>query len=152
MCKDITKLSDSQPETFFSYPSPPYGKKVKVSFDAPDLSPNGGLLLVDSVECSFPDKTAQCIPDCRNPLFIVHSHQDMIRQRVGQIICGYEDANDCDSLRHDSALKMMVGRLPSDNDLCSQPTFAATAISAAMSLWIGRTGMFLCVLQPAVRK
>lgn len=46
----------------------------------------------------------------------------MIRQRVGQIICGYEDANDCDSLRSDSALKMMVGRLPSDTDLCSQPT------------------------------
>lgn len=52
----------------------------------------------------------------------MHSHQDMIRQRVGQIICGYEDANDCDSLRCDSALKMMTGRLSSDNDLCSQPT------------------------------
>ena len=46
----------------------------------------------------------------------------MIRQRVGQIACGYEDANDCDALRHDSALKMLAGRKPSDNDLCSQPT------------------------------
>lgn len=76
----------------------------------------------------------------------------MVRQRVGQIACGYEDANDCDSLRHDSALKMMAGRLPSDNDLCSQPTmtrlennvgpvlslkYGVTATSAAMSLWIG---------------
>ena len=43
-------------------------------------------------------------------------------QRVGQIMCGYEDANDCDRLRHDSALKMSVGRKASDPDLCSQPT------------------------------
>lgn len=71
-------------------------KKIKVSFDAPDLSSNGGLLLVDALECSFLDKIAQLIPDYRNQLFIVHSQQDMIRQRVGQIICGYEDANDCD--------------------------------------------------------
>ena len=46
-----------------------------------------------------------CIPDYRNPLFISHTIHDMVRQRVGQIICGYEDANDCDSLRHDSILK-----------------------------------------------
>ena len=37
-------------------------------------------------------------------------------------MCGYEDTNDCDRLRHDSALKMSVGRKASDPDLCSQPT------------------------------
>lgn len=42
-------------------------------------------------------------------------------QRVGQIMCGYEDANDCDSLLHDSVLKMAVGRKPSDGALSSQP-------------------------------
>ena len=46
----------------------------------------------------------------------------MVCQRVGQIMCGYEDANDCDRLRHDSALKMSVGRKASDPGLCSQPT------------------------------
>lgn len=46
----------------------------------------------------------------------------MVRQRVGQITCNNEDANDCDALRQDSALKMMAGRLPSDHDLCSQST------------------------------
>lgn len=44
----------------------------------------------------------------------------MVCQRVNQIPCGYEDANDCDRLRGDSALKMSVGRRPSDGDLCSQ--------------------------------
>ena len=46
----------------------------------------------------------------------------MVCQRVNQILCGYEDANDCDRLRGDSALKMSVGRRPSDGDLCSQAT------------------------------
>ena len=46
----------------------------------------------------------------------------MVCQRVNQILCGYEDANDCDRLRGDSALKMLVGRRPSDKDLCSQAT------------------------------
>lgn len=65
---------------------------------------------------------SDCIPDCRNPFFIRHTIRDMVRQLVGQIACGYEDANDCDTLRRDSALTMMVGRLPSDNDPCSQTT------------------------------
>ena len=46
----------------------------------------------------------------------------MVCQRVNQILCGYEDVNDCDRLRCDSALKMSVGRCPSDEDLCSQAT------------------------------
>ena len=46
----------------------------------------------------------------------------MVCQRVAQILCGYEDANDCNHLRGDSALKMAVGRKPSDSPLSSQPT------------------------------
>ena len=71
---------------------------------------------------STTEKIASCIPDCRNELLIVHTYRDMVRQRIGQILCGYEDANDCNLLRGESALKMSVGRLPSDTDLCSQPT------------------------------
>jgi hypothetical protein len=44
-------------------------------------------------------------------------------QRVFQICAGYEDANDCDMLRVDGALKVACGMLPeSDNPLASQPT------------------------------
>lgn len=67
-------------------------------------------------------KPTQLLPDYRNQMLVVHSYEDMVCQRVGQIMCGYEDANDCDRLRHDSVLKMSVGRKPSDIDLCSQPT------------------------------
>jgi len=118
MCKDTTLNTGNQVKNLFSLPVPIKGKKVKADFDAPDLSSNGGLALIDHNSCGFVDEIAACIPDYRNQSLILHSHRDMLRQRVGQILCGYEDASDCDFLREDSALKMMADRLPSDYDLC----------------------------------
>ncbi len=41
------------------------------------------------------------------------------------IAAGYEDADDCDSLRYDPIFKMAVGRLPRTGEpLCSQPTMS----------------------------
>jgi hypothetical protein len=48
----------------------------------------------------------------------------MIRERVYAICLGYEDANDLDLLGKDPALKCACGRLPSGNDLASQPTIS----------------------------
>ena len=50
---------------------------------------------------------------------------DLISQRVFQIACAYEDANDCDLLRFDPAFKAACGRLPiSGTPLASQPTMS----------------------------
>lgn len=65
--KDITKSADFQPESLFSFSTPIRGKKLNVVFDVPDLSSNGGLLLLDALGCSFLDKITHCIPDYRNP-------------------------------------------------------------------------------------
>lgn len=97
-------------------------KRIRMDFDAPDLSSNGGLVLLHGVDNSFLDRIAAAIPDWRNPDLILHPLREMIRQRVGQIACGYADANDCDILRGDSAVKMFSGRKPKDDDLSSQPT------------------------------
>src|SRR6266542_3809235 len=41
------------------------------------------------------------------------------------IAAGYEDADDCDSLRHDPIFKIAVGRLPESGEpLCSKPTMS----------------------------
>ena len=49
----------------------------------------------------------------------------MVEQRVFQIACGYEDANDCNVLRTDPGFKAACGRLPSGGaDLSSQPTMS----------------------------
>ena len=53
-----------------------------------------------------------------------HTFVEMVRQRVFGIIAGYEDQNDHDTLRSDGVFKLVVGRLPDDDDLASQPTLS----------------------------
>ena len=99
-------------------------KDIQVTFTAPDLSSDGGLILVAKAERSIGivRSLGKCVHDWRNPEFISHTIENQLRQRVFQIAAGYEDANDCNSLRNDSILKMCCGRLPSEDALCSQPT------------------------------
>jgi hypothetical protein len=57
----------------------------------------------------------------------------LLKQRVYQIACGYEDQNDSDFLRSDPLLKLVCGALPeSGEDLASQPTICRmeNAVSA----------------------
>jgi hypothetical protein len=52
-----------------------------------------------------------------------HSRRTLVRQRVRQIACGYEDQDDADTLRTDPLLQLACGRAPeSGTDLASQPT------------------------------
>ena len=123
MCKDNTNISTEQEKTeLFSMNT--LKKRVECSFTAPDLSSNGGLILLSQSgqKHGFLDDLASLINDWRNPDFTVHGMSELVKQRVMQIAAGYEDADDCDRLRHDSALKLAVGRMPSDVDLASQPT------------------------------
>src|SRR5665213_2196871 len=70
-------------------------------------------------------RLARCLKDRRDPSRIDHAIIDMLRLRMFLIAAGYEDADDCDSLRSDPVFKMAVGRLPkSGNALCSQPTMS----------------------------
>lgn len=49
----------------------------------------------------------------------------LVRQRVYQIACGYEDQNDANTFRSDPLLKVVLGRRPeTDRDLASQPTLS----------------------------
>jgi len=100
-------------------------KSLNLSFTAQKTSSDGGLLLVKSVEdhIKIIKSVSNCINDNRNASYVTHSIESMIAQRVYQIAAGYEDANDCDTLRDDSIIKICSGRLPeSENALASQPT------------------------------
>lgn len=100
-------------------------KKVQLDFSAPKLSAFGGPAAIREYERpgGIIDRIVSCIVDLRNQDFVVHSYSEMVRQRVYQIIAGYEDADDCDRLRSDGMLKLCAGRRPSDEtDLSSQPT------------------------------
>lgn len=117
----FSELQTTEAEKSFSIEKSGCGKKIRIDFDAPDLSSNGGLVLARTLDNSFLDRIADTIPEWRNPDLIRHPLREMIRQRVGQIDCGYEDANDCDTLRRDSAVKIFAGRRPQDEALSSQP-------------------------------
>jgi len=55
---------------------------------------------------------AGCIKDKRDQWHVRQAMETLIRQRVTQISCGYEDANDCNTLRNDPAIKMATERKP----------------------------------------
>jgi hypothetical protein len=103
------------------------GKKVSVGFDGGLLSSNGGVLLLRGVErrLGLAARLAGCIKDRRKPESIRHSVEEMLRLRMFAIAAGYEDADDCDALRHDPMFKMALGRAPETGAaLCSQPTMS----------------------------
>ncbi len=100
-------------------------KKVQAAFDAGQTSSDGGLLLLREMESRLGiiSKVAEVLRDRRHPAYIEHSIEDLLKQRVFQIASGYEDGNDCDSLRDDPVMKMACEKVP-DNEhvLASQPT------------------------------
>lgn len=110
----------------FSLPSL-CGKKVTAGFDGGTISSDGGVILLAGADrqLRLTERLAALIPDSRNPDDITHTMTDLMRARVYAIACGYPDANDLTTLRHDPAFKLACGRLPeSGDDLMSQPTLS----------------------------
>lgn len=102
-------------------------RKVTVNFKGGNISSDAGLLpfyILDQQE-GFSESLAACIDDTRDQRYIQHELKEIVCQRTHQIIAGYEDCNDGDSLRSDPVLKTICNRLPeSDPDLASQPTLS----------------------------
>ena len=102
-------------------------KKISVAFDGGRLSSDGGVMLLRDVErrLGLAELLAGCLRDRHDPCRIDHEIVEMLRLRMFLIAAGYEDADDCDSLRADPVFKMAVGRLPETGAaLCSQPTMS----------------------------
>ena len=97
---------------------------LEAAFDGGRLTSDGGLLWLSKMdsELGLCEALAEHVPEWRKRKG-PHSLVRLIRQRVFQIACGYEDQNDSNSLREDPLLKMVCGSLPeSGADLASQPT------------------------------
>jgi hypothetical protein len=102
-------------------------KPIELSFSAEKISSDGGLLLLREIEAQtgILQSITNCIHEDRHTGYIKHSTQSMLTQRVFQIAAGYEDANDCNTLRDDMVLKICAEVLPeSGNSLSSQPTMS----------------------------
>ena len=102
-------------------------KKVTAAFDGGLISSDGGVVLLREAErrLGLADLLAGCLRDRRDPALVTHTLAEMLRFRMLAVACGYEDADDCDSLRFDPLFKLAVGRAPeSGRALCSQPTMS----------------------------
>lgn len=118
----MSKNSDRLPLSFYTQ------KSLEVEFSRLDLSSNGGLLLVRQAEESLQicQGLAACLTDRREPGKVKHPLNQLINQRVYQIVAGYEDSNDSNYLRHDPIFKMICDRVPivGEELLGSQPTMS----------------------------
>src|SRR4051794_13271181 len=97
-----------------------------VHFDGGHLTSDGGVPWLVEAEAALGVCAALAarVPEWRRG-GVRHSLERLVRQRVFQIACGYEDQNDANRLRTDPALKLACGRLPaSEPDLASQPTLS----------------------------
>jgi hypothetical protein len=118
------------------------GKKVTACFDEPRVSSDGGVLLLREVDeqIGLMERLSAAIIDKRRLSHVAHEISELLGQRTDQICCGYEDADHCDDLRSDPAMKTAVGRDPEDEpDLGSQPTMSRleNAVSVRDLLRVG---------------
>jgi hypothetical protein len=112
------------------------GRKIEADFDGGTTTSDAGALLLRQAEARIGiiDRVVTALSDRRHSSYIDHTYTDLIRQRVFQIACGYEDANDSNDLRSDPGLKTACGRLPvTGADLASQPTMSRLENSVSRS-------------------
>jgi len=94
--------------------------------DGGALTSDAGVLLLRQLDerLGLTRGLAGCLVDRREQGKVRHDVLALLRQRIYQIALGYEDCNDADHLRADPALKLAVGRAPTEDDLASQPTLS----------------------------
>jgi hypothetical protein len=101
-------------------------RPVVVKFSDLELSSDAGILLARQAEeqVQVCRGIASCIEDWREPNKITHTLEQLVSQRVYQLVGGYEDAMDSNQLRHDPIYKIACGRLPLPEQdlLASQPS------------------------------
>lgn len=102
-------------------------KKITAAFDGGRLTSDGGVLLLAQAERAMGicRRLAACIADPRDPARVTHRLDDILRARVFAIACGYEDADDLDTLRDDPGFRLAMDKLPGSGvGLASQPTMS----------------------------
>lgn len=96
-------------------------QQVKLDFSADAVSSDGAIVLSKKLEKRHNILRQFCndIPEYRDPRYIDHTIEDMVRQRVFLMMQGYEDCNDVERLKEDPVVCEMLG-----GSLCSQPSIS----------------------------
>ena len=120
-----------------------FAQPIKFTFDEPHTSSDGGAVLLESVNQKM-DLTAvftEAIDDSRQPGKVQHSIEELVRQRMFAIACGYGDCNDAARLADDPVMKLLAGIDSHDEEsiLASQATLSRfeNAVTPEMLFQIG---------------
>jgi hypothetical protein len=115
---------------------------VTAAFDGGEITSEAGLLLVREFDerLGLTAALRAAVPDERDRRYVTHDMLTLLRQRVYQIVAGYEDANDATYLRHDPTVQSVAARL--GTPLASQPTFSRLENAVSWTT-IGRLGRVL---------
>jgi hypothetical protein len=102
-----------------------YRKPVQVDFSGGQITGDAGLLPLRAFDehHHLTRDWAVLLDDPRSEDRVRHEALALLRQRVYQIVAGYEDTNDADRLRHDPALQIVADQ-KLGAPLGSQPTLS----------------------------
>ena len=125
-------------------------RDILVIADEPTTSSDAGALLAHAAEkqLGFVDAFTEVIPDSRCKAMVNHPMDELLRQRMIGLACGYEDANDAARLRGDPVHSMIVSGDPDrEAALASQPTLSRleNAIDSGTNLMLAMRFM-KCIL------
>jgi len=131
-------------------------RTLTVDFEGGEITSDAGLLLIRQADnaLGLVSGLAECIGDKRDTRYVDHALVTLFRQRIYQVVAGYEDCNDADILRRDPAFKAACDRLLSDKDLASQPTLSRleNSVSAKDIYKIGEYFLQLYIKRNRKRK
>jgi hypothetical protein len=97
------------------------GRTVVASFDGGRITTDAGALLLGATDrvIGLTRRFAACFRDSRDPVFVEHSVETLLTQRIIGIALGYEDLVDHDELRHDPVLAVLAGKLAARRSDCA---------------------------------
>ena len=107
-------MSNSTPTQLRFAPSA--GFSLRADFNGGGLSSDLGPVLLRGIDrqIGLTARLDTALTDRRHPSYIDHSQRELLMQRIFQIASGYQDGNDCNTLRHDPMFRLGVGRNPFD--------------------------------------
>lgn len=101
-------------------------KDIRIDFSGGQISSDAGLVLLKQFDrkSGFMQNINKLIEDPRIEKKITHTQQELLTQRIYQIIAGYEDCNDASLLRDDPIMKLIADKQNINEPLGSQPTLS----------------------------
>ena|SRR2546428_4754792 len=122
-------MASSTPEQR-SFP-PVAGHTLRADVERGALSSDFGGLVLRGIDrqLGLTASLAAAIHDTRHPSSLAHPLRDLLAQRIDQIVSGYADGHDANSLRRDPPVEAGRGTPPSGSKAgpraCADPSLAA---------------------------